>query len=272
MFCSPSSSKSDIINRKYESNNNYDNDFQNSCYSNTKYQNNHDQINGQNTIEHLNNLNTSKQFDIKNHKNKNNNEPEFKIFTDFKSQNIIQNNCDNINERKYTNENENEYDNKKKFEKTKDKEIERNYNDNDNYKGDDSYSNRLSLEIDDINNMNNITSRKGSMDSLTSESLNLNFAWAGDNVHVHTLGASTNELSVIKEVNAVLSFSFPSLFSSSFPSPNSSPSPPPSPSPLPCFFFSSFLFFFSFPFFFSLFFFCFSLPIFFFFFSLFFFT
>lgn len=231
MFCSPSSSKSDIINRRYESNNNHNDDFQNSCYSNTKYQN----YRGQNAFKNENNFNTSKQFDVKNLKNKkNNNEPEFEIFTDYKPQNKIQNNCDHINERKYKNENEHEYDNKKEYEQTKDKEIEigkncnNNSNNNDFKEEDESYLNRLSLEMDDINNtnnVNNVTSRKGSIDSLTSESLNLNFAWAGDNVHVHTLGASTNELSVIKEVNAVLSFNF------SFPS-FSSPSPTsPSPSP-----------------------------------------
>jgi hypothetical protein len=170
MFCSPLSTKSDN-HRKYENND--------EC--NTKYSNNHDQIMGQNTFKSSNNFNTSNQFDKK-VKNKNKNELEFKIFSDPEPKNKILNDFSINDENKNTHKNE--YGNEDK-------------DDNDDNK---SNSNRISLDMD----INNITSRKGSMDSLSSESLN--FAWTGEgeHVHVHTLGASTSELSVIKEVGVML--------------------------------------------------------------------
>lgn len=171
MFCSPLSTKSDN-HRKYENND--------EC--STKYSNNHDQIMGRNTFKNSNNFNMSNQFDKKVESNKNKNEMEFKIFTDPEPKNKIQNNFSIYDENKYTHENK--YRNDDKDENDDDK----------------SNSNRISLDMD----INNITSRKGSMDSLSSESLN--FAWAGEgeHIHVHTLGASTSELSVIKEVGVVL--------------------------------------------------------------------
>jgi hypothetical protein len=171
MFCSPLSTKSDY-HRKYENND--------EC--STKHSNNHDQIMGQNTFKSSNNFNTSNRLDKKVENNKNKYELEFEIYSDPEPKNKIQNNFSiyddnkNLHENKYGNEDKDENDNNK------------------------SNSNRISLDMD----MNNITSRKGSMDSLSSESLN--FAWAGEgeHVHVHTLGASTSELSVIKEVSVML--------------------------------------------------------------------
>ena len=187
MFCSPTSSKSDILNRKYE-NNDYIDMIQNSCGSSTKYPNNHDQRKGQDAFKISKNFDVGNQFDMKLQK-KNNNKPEFEIFTDVKPHIEIRNSVSNDNENK--NINENYYVNRNK--RTKERETK------DNDEEDNIYSNRLSLEMD---NMNNITSRKGSIDSLSSESLN--FAWVEENVH--TLGASTSELSVIKEVSAILNF------------------------------------------------------------------